>query len=500
MSLSKIIFSTLSGLVSIFVLFPSHAAEKKDLWVVDGQFVWGRSEMRIVGMEYPGAMSDENFEKRSFDYPAAGADVFLINCQSPGNRFYSENGKDTPEDLAFRLRSILDEVGFFSGDVIFNLFDPDPSCRLASEEAYIEAALWVVESLRGESGFILSISDRCDSPEWAEGDLPLEDFGLVGRIASAIHDASPGRVVAAGAGSSERIRELVEETPSVDALIGRVAHPGYGKGTLPSDKKPVLEIIDIDRTTDEQLFEAFETVENDASYGFVVELAEGSTEADRGRTLERLGAAMNRYMIESTSAVPPDPEDTFSLAEGEKEEGFVSLFNGENLDGWVQLTKPGNFTVHDGLIELERMSGGYLRSYHAYDDFVFRGEYTIDAGRNSGIWFRAQLNGRNSRIGFEFQILGDGPEVPPSKDGVGSIYSVRAPDKNMASPPGEWNEIEVTCKGPTIRVVWNGEVVHDDVRYEDYPMLENRKLSGYIGLTDHRGHVKFRNLRIKPLD
>jgi hypothetical protein len=484
-------------------LFPSRAAEKKDLWVVDGKFVWGRSEMRIVGMEYPGVLTDESvaaeFTRRSSDYPAAGADVFLIHCQSPGHRFFGENGKDTPEGLAFRLRRVLDDIGFFSGDVIVNLFDPDPTCRLASEQAYLDAALWVVDSLRGEDGFILSICDRCDSPEWTEGELPLGDFGLVDRIAAAIHEASPGRVVAAGARSEDRIRDLVENAPSVDALIGRVARPGYGKGTLSSAKKPVLEIVDLEQATDEELFKAFDTVENDASYGFVVELREGTDEEERAETLARFGDVLNRYMIERSSAVPPDPEDTYSLSEGEKEEGFVSLFNGKNLEGWVQLTDPGNFVVRDGAIELVRMSGGWLRSYYPYDDFVFRGEYTIDSGKNSGIWFRAQLNGRNSRLGFEFQILGDGPDVPPSTGGVGSIYSVRAPDKNLASPPGEWNAIEVTCKGPTIRVVWNGEEVHN-VRYEDYPLLKDRRLGGYIGLTDHRGHVKFRNLRIKPLD
>jgi hypothetical protein len=82
---------------------------------------------------------------------------------------------------------------------------------------------------------------------------------------------------------------------------------------------------------------------------------------------------------------------------------------------------------------------------------------------------------------------------------MGSIYSVRPPDENRANPPGEWNEIEVTCIGPTIRIVWNGKEVHN-VHYDDYPTLKNRKEMGYIGLTDHRGYVRFRNLRIKPLD
>jgi hypothetical protein len=486
--------------LTVGLVCSAQAKKKSDLWVVSGGFVFGTGNLKLIGAEFPGAITDpaiaESFPGRVADYPEAGINAILVSCQAKGVRFFNPDGNGASAENASRLQRMVGATRYISCNPIITLFDPDPSCRLDSEEAYLNAARWVVDTLREEKGFILCVSDRCDDPRWSEGNLPLEDLQLVDRIAAAIHEASPGRVVLAGGNDPGVIQDLIHSAPSVDAPIGHVDRLGYGEGALPFRHKPAIEVVDAEIATDEELERAIKTVNADTSYAFAVSGLEGSK---RQMVLDRFKNVTDRYLIALSSAVPPDPDDGFSLAAGEAEEGFVSLFNGRDLSGWVRMCEPDDFVVRDGCIELIETTGGWLRSYHSYGDFVFRGEYLIGPGENSGIWFRAHLNGRNSRIGFEFQILGTPPNTPPSEGGHGSIYGIRAPDEDCASPAGEWNDLEVTCRGPHVRVVWNGKEVHN-VKYEDFEGMRNRKQHGYIGLTDHDGFVKFRNLRIKSLD
>ena len=127
-----------------------------------------------------------------------------------------------------------------------------------------------------------------------------------------------------------------------------------------------------------------------------------------------------------------------------------------------------------------------------------RAEFKIRDGGNSGIFVRTPLVGRNSRIGLEFQILGQSRDAPANRDSTGSIYDARSPAGNFMKP-GQWNEAEITCVGTKVKIILNGEVAHD-FRYEEVDFIKNRATRGYIGLQDHHNAVQFRKVRIKPLE
>ena len=129
---------------------------------------------------------------------------------------------------------------------------------------------------------------------------------------------------------------------------------------------------------------------------------------------------------------------------------------------------------------------------------MFRGEYKIRKGGNSGFYIRTPPVGRNSRIGFEYQIRGQANDAKTSRDSTGSLYDVRAPNGNFFKQ-GEWNSVEITCIGEHVKIVLNGKVIHD-IDYDEVDFLKNRATRGYIGLQDHHDFVQFRNLRIKALD
>jgi len=74
-------------------------------------------------------------------------------------------------------------------------------------------------------------------------------------------------------------------------------------------------------------------------------------------------------------------------------EGFISLFNGKDLNGW--LTGPDNsWIVQDKVLTVKREMDGkehnsdYLWTRDTYGDFVLDLEFKVVEGTNSGIFLR----------------------------------------------------------------------------------------------------------------
>lgn len=203
----------------------------------------------------------------------------------------------------------------------------------------------------------------------------------------------------------------------------------------------------------------------------------------------------NRERIE----LQPWESSGVGLTEEEKAEGFVSLFDGKSFDGWAKTgwNKDG-FVVEDGAIVWKERGVGSVQSRKRYSDFILRLQFNIhEEGGNSGIFLRAPRENRESRMGMEFQINGD-YELPPHKNGTGSIYDVVSPMVNAVRPAGEWNDLEIMMDGPKIRITLNGLLVQD-ISMDDFEMLQYRNREGFIALQDHDDPVSFRNIRIKEL-
>jgi hypothetical protein len=66
-------------------------------------------------------------------------------------------------------------------------------------------------------------------------------------------------------------------------------------------------------------------------------------------------------------------------------------------------------------------------------------------------------------------------------------FPASPPAANAAKPAGEWNELEIVCRGPRIRVTLNGRIVQD-VNQTDNGAIRERKRTGYLMLQNH-GHA-----------
>src|SRR6266404_6370089 len=194
---------------------------------------------------------------------------------------------------------------------------------------------------------------------------------------------------------------------------------------------------------------------------------------------------------------------------GAAENGFQSLFNGKNLDGWVLVGGKGpGYVVQDGVLVCPADGGGNLLTDKDYSDFVFRFEFKLTDGANNGVGIRAPLEGDIAYTGMEIQILDHDAmryqgKLKPAQY-HGSIYDVVPAKTGFLKETGEWNEEEITANGRQITVKLNGHTIVDANldSVTDLAVLKKHpglsRTTGHIGFLGHGpARVWFRNVRVK---
>jgi hypothetical protein len=189
--------------------------------------------------------------------------------------------------------------------------------------------------------------------------------------------------------------------------------------------------------------------------------------------------------------------------------GWGALFNGKDLAGWEGAGAPAEkcWTVAEREIICTGDPGPWLRSAAEYGDFNLRLEYLVAQGGNSGVYVRVPKDGNHHRenatqppAGFEVQVLDDdAPAHKSLKDYQysASVYDIVGAKPRNSKPAGQWNTLEINCRGEHITTSHNGVVVVNCTP-EEFPLIRLRELKGYLGLQNHSTRVRFRNLRIGP--
>jgi len=202
-------------------------------------------------------------------------------------------------------------------------------------------------------------------------------------------------------------------------------------------------------------------------------------------------------------------ESSVVATEEESEEGFISLFNGQSLAGWMGAAK--GYVAEDGVLRCTKECRGNLLTKREFGDFILRFEFKLTPGANNGIGLRAPDHGDPAYVGFESQVLDNTAKVYENLQPYqyhGSLYGVAAAKRGMLRPVGEWNEQEIHFSGRDVRITLNDEVILDvnldkvapegkTVDGKKHPGLDRKK--GHICLLSHGHEVDFRNLRVKEL-
>jgi len=206
------------------------------------------------------------------------------------------------------------------------------------------------------------------------------------------------------------------------------------------------------------------------------------------------------------------------LSSGPEAARFVSLFNGRDLAGWVNVnTAPDTWSARDGLLVCSGKPIGVMRSEKQYENFVLHIEWMhMERGGNSGVflWSAARPD-EESRLpdGVEVQMLEldwvklnerDG-KVPPIAYVHGELFGVGgvevSPDnprgersmsiENRCKGRGEWNTYDVVAVDGVVKLSVNGKFVNG--------ISGSTRRKGYLCLESEGAEIRFRNIRILEL-
>lgn len=173
-----------------------------------------------------------------------------------------------------------------------------------------------------------------------------------------------------------------------------------------------------------------------------------------------------------------------------KDEGWIKLFNGKNLDGWKASELPENWTVADGCIVGKGNRSHLFYVDREFTDVEFKAEVKINAGGNSGMYFRTAF-GQGWPLGYEAQV--NNSHRDPKR--TGSLYNFVNITERLV-PNDDWFTQHITVKGNHITISVNGKKVVDFVDEK------NTFTKGHLALQQHDpgSEVMYRNLMARPLD
>jgi hypothetical protein len=174
------------------------------------------------------------------------------------------------------------------------------------------------------------------------------------------------------------------------------------------------------------------------------------------------------------------------------EPGWVTLFDGKNLDNWNQVGD-ANWRIENGAVVADK-GNGFLVSKNDYADFQVRAEFYVEADSNSGIFIRCtDPNKIGTASGYEVNIWDNRPEPDY---GTGAIVNV-AKVVPMPKAGGKWNTYDITAQGSSFLVILNGQKTVNGAK--DDKFAKGRIALQFGTAKDKIGPVKFRKVEVKGL-
>jgi len=202
------------------------------------------------------------------------------------------------------------------------------------------------------------------------------------------------------------------------------------------------------------------------------------------------------------------------------DDGFVALFNGRDLTGWVNANcAPETWSVLEGMIHCTGRPTGALRTTRQYENFILEVEWRhlIRSG-NSGVFIWGTPIAAPAvpfLRGIEVQVLDHGyAEDYEKQNGKksdwftthGDVFPIHGatmkpfgrhsgdrsfPSEERSKGTPEWNHYRIVCTNGVLRLSVNGKEVSggEDCNYR----------KGYLALESEGAPVEFRNIRIKEL-
>ena len=258
-------------------------------------------------------------------------------------------------------------------------------------------------------------------------------------------------------------------------------------------------------------------------------------------------------LLTAVCAIPMLAADPNTLSAAEKQEGWILLFDGSTMNGWVnpaQLDPPGSaWSVEDGCLKAKAHAPitEDLFTARTFRDFELQFDWKIAPRGNSGLKYRIQDHffvklsvpgpfekkvegsvqnrlarqrlGQDYVVGFEYQLTDDAANDDATgneKHTAGALYDIVAPAAHVTLPVGQFNHSRIVLRGNHVEHWLNGKKVVDSAldsddamegirrRWHDSPQVlemlaKQPKKDCPISLQNHGDNAWFRNIKIREL-
>jgi len=223
---------------------------------------------------------------------------------------------------------------------------------------------------------------------------------------------------------------------------------------------------------------------------------------------------------------PVPPVVTPGAKCGDAPSDAIILFDGKNLDNWVDVGDggPAKWIVGNGILTVNKKAGN-IQTKESFTNYQLHIEYWIpsnitgsdQARGNSGIFLASTGKGDD---GYELQVLDNYNNKTYVNGQAGSIYKQSIPLANACRKPGEWQSYDVIWTAPVfhtdgslasparVTVLHNGVLVQNNValkgptQYIGDPAYRQAHGASPIKLQAHGDKsepISFRNIWIRPL-
>lgn len=192
--------------------------------------------------------------------------------------------------------------------------------------------------------------------------------------------------------------------------------------------------------------------------------------------------------------------------------GDVALFNGRDLAGWTSDLDDPKVKMQDvwsvlpgGVLHCKGRPAGVLRTNKDYSDYtlILDWRWLPETGggnngvlvhastpRTLGIWPRSVEVQLESENAGDFWVIGTTLDVPDERERHQGRRYLNLTD-GSERPIGEWNTIEITCRGNEILVKVNGQLVNHATNCS--------VSSGAICLQSEGMPIEYRSIYLHPL-
>ena len=191
----------------------------------------------------------------------------------------------------------------------------------------------------------------------------------------------------------------------------------------------------------------------------------------------------------------------------------ITLFNGQNLDGWKtvsenpEINSSDVWSIRNGILHCEGKPTGYIRTTNEYSNYKLHLEWRwTDKPSNSGVLLHTTGDDKIWPLCVEAQLMHEnaGDIIPIQKGSAITVNGQRhfppadkfykiVPKqyKSSENPIGQWNSYDILCENDSIQLTVNGVMQNT--------ATQSSLTAGAICLQSEGAPIEFRNITLTLL-